>query len=564
MTAIGSTNGDVAKRSMGATFQGQAAALAAILIMALALRCAFMFIVTDSANYEGVYYLRLAENIIAGRGYVGLRENGIQFLYPPLFPGLIAFGTALFGHAEVVARIIDIMLGSALVVPAFLIGRILSGDPAAKLAALLTAVHPFLIAMSTVILTETLYALLLLIGFYAAFVATRSASPLRSAALAGACFGLAYLVRPEGLIFMAIGALGLLVAQRRPSWSGARPAGTLVLCGALLAIPYMAWLTISAGQFLIEAKSAENYAQKMQLFAHVPVGEIYFGLNDDLTPKGLSLISNLEEIKREKVTPGVALKFALGAARQTLPDLVSRLAMTAVLGNPFLAGYAFLGFIIGLRRRELWLLHAALATIIAGTAFALFLAPTQSFQDRYLFPTLMPMLIWAAIGIALLSTWIERVSHRAFASSTGNAPRAVRAVAAGLLALPLILLPIGALHDVGDFSQGWGDSHTEKELGLWLKDHGGKDHPRLMDTSPVAAFYAGGALSAFPYTTSSRALAFIATQNIDFLVISSRAANSRPYFRDWIDHGVPDARARFMNEISDGHGGRSLVYRWAQ
>jgi asparagine N-glycosylation enzyme membrane subunit Stt3 len=83
----------------------------------------------------------VAENLAAGQGYIGLSGN-LQLLYPPLFPGLIALGTALFEHAELVARIIDIVFGAALVVPTFLITRLIGGSRVAAVGALLVAFHP--------------------------------------------------------------------------------------------------------------------------------------------------------------------------------------------------------------------------------------------------------------------------------------------------------------------------------------------------------------------------------------------------------------------------------------
>jgi len=100
----------------------------------------------------------------------------------------------------------------------------------------------------------------------------------------------------------------------------------------------------------------------------------------------------------------------------------------------------------------------------------------------------------------------------------------------------------------------------EKELGLWLKSHAGVERPRIMGAGPMAAYYSGGALVLFPYTTSDRAIAFIEAQHVDFLVLPPRL--NRPYASDWIDHGVPDPRATVIYRISDPAEGDIVVYRW--
>jgi dolichyl-phosphate-mannose--protein O-mannosyl transferase len=224
----------------------------------------------------------VAENLAAGQGYIGLSGN-LQLLYPPLFPGLIALGTALFEHAELVARIIDIVFGAALVVPTFLITRLIGGSRVAAVGALLVAFHPYLMAMSTVILSETLYTFHLLAGAYCVVTSVGTYS-LPRAAVSGVCLGLAYLVRPEGMIFAILAAIALVVFWRGQAWVRLRMAAALVLCSVTLAAPYICWLSSVTAELMLEGKSADNYAAKRQLIANVPVGEWYFGIEEALNP----------------------------------------------------------------------------------------------------------------------------------------------------------------------------------------------------------------------------------------------------------------------------------------
>ena len=57
-----------------------------ILFVALSLR--FLWMTTQKSNIggEGAEYARLAENLIKGRGYVGIFGQATQLIFPPLYP----------------------------------------------------------------------------------------------------------------------------------------------------------------------------------------------------------------------------------------------------------------------------------------------------------------------------------------------------------------------------------------------------------------------------------------------------------------------------------------------
>ncbi|MBV8901742.1 MAG: glycosyltransferase family 39 protein [Verrucomicrobia bacterium] len=553
-------------RTSGSRISRSLFTLRAVIVLAFALRAGFMLVSTDSANHEGIYYLRVAENLLAGKGYVGLRENGLQLLYPPLFPGAIALATALVGNAESAARLIDLLAGTALVIPIYLIARRLGGERVALLSAFLAAVHPYLVALSTSIFSENLYLLFLLAGVYGVIGARSDARyAWCSAALAGACFGLAYLARPEGLVFAGVGAIALsLVKSGRPILR-LRLAVILAGCTAVIALPYMAWLTASTGQLLLESKSADNYAAKKQILAHVPLGEIFFGINDDLSPKGASMESNAEEIRQWHQDSYHAVRFAIETAPQSIWDVVRWLVFKRVLGGPVLVVCAITGLICGIRRREPWFIHGALLALAGGALLALLFVPTQRvFQDRYLVSFLPPMLIWSAGGIAIMSAWIgEKAVARGWVAAAGRTRRRVEVAASVLPAALLILLPLSTLRGTSEFGQGWGDSHVAKQVGLWLKGHLSGQHARVMDLTPTVAYYSGSTMACFPWTTPDKALAYIESKKIDYLVLPSRADETIPYLASWIKDGIPDKRATAIHRAQDRGGGEIVVYRWA-
>jgi len=530
--------------------------LGAIFLLALVLRLLWMFVLVDSANNEGIYYLRVAENLLAGKGYIGLRENGLQILYPPLFPYLIAGLTAIIGNAEWAARVINILVGSALILPVFLIGKQLANRQVGILAAALVAIHPFMIAMATVILSETIYMFLVMNGLFAVIRAAKTGS-IWCSVLAGFCFGLAYLARPEGLLFAVIAGVGLGVIYLRKPLSAISTGGLLLVTTVVIIAPYIVWLSDVAGEFLLESKSADNYATKSQLMAHVPPAEIFCGLNDDLTGKGSSIISNLDEIKKWHLPTVKAAKFALSTAPFSVPSTIWHLTMKRIMGNPVFILLVALGFVSGVRRRESWTVHCVLLIAVGATFLALLLAPTQMFQERYVFPCLAPMAVWCAEGLLVLGEWVNK---KAGVGSDSRWPgRTV--IVLGLIGM--IIIPLPVVRSVPDFQQGWGDNHLSKTLGYWFLKHSSVPHPRIMDINdPALAYYASGVLEPFPYAPAGKALAYIDRRKIDYLVLPSHPDSARPYVADWKQNGIPGGHAKLIYEVPDPKGGEVQVYQW--
>jgi 4-amino-4-deoxy-L-arabinose transferase-like glycosyltransferase len=146
-----------------------------ILATALVLRglCAILF--NGEIDPEGAEYARIAENILLGRGYVGIATEGVQLffppLFPPLFPLLIAGISMLIGDPETAGRTLNVFFGALLVLPVYGIARRLFDGNVGLGAAALVAVHPYLVNLSTTVYCEPTYLTLLLSAVFAAMAA---------------------------------------------------------------------------------------------------------------------------------------------------------------------------------------------------------------------------------------------------------------------------------------------------------------------------------------------------------------------------------------------------------
>lgn len=178
--------------------------------LAVALRLAYaasqppQIVVTFEA--DPLTYDQIARNLVAGRGF-----SGASFYYPPgsdvptafwdpLYPLFLAAVYTLFDHSIVAVRFVQAVLGGGAVALTYVLGRRLAGSCVGLLAAGVSAVYPFFVYYAGQVLTETLFATLILAVFVAGFRAQAAPKPV-SFLLLGLLTGLAALCRAEAFLF---------------------------------------------------------------------------------------------------------------------------------------------------------------------------------------------------------------------------------------------------------------------------------------------------------------------------------------------------------------------------
>src|SRR5262249_40004158 len=156
---------------------------------------------------EGAEYAAIARNLRHGLGYVGIATPGPELGFPPAFPILIAIASYVTGDFEWAGRLVAIVLGAALPLPVFGIASLLFARPVPLIAAAIAACHPLLVNLSIAVLSEGPYATLVLSAVYVVLLALTKPPRWTRWALAGATFGIAYLVRQEAVAPFGIGVL---------------------------------------------------------------------------------------------------------------------------------------------------------------------------------------------------------------------------------------------------------------------------------------------------------------------------------------------------------------------
>lgn len=268
--------------------------LLCIVMLGLALRLGFLAAVTLTGSLEvaeGRIFRDLALNVLQGRGLsvsaelmelppgapahvVELQrrwaESGGLFgmippgrptaFFMPLYPLFLAGVFALTGKSFLAAQLVQLLLSGLLPLIAFHLGSRAVGRDTGLAAALLTAVHPYFIYYAGLLVTQTLFVVLLGLASSAYYMLRRRPSPGR-AALLGLLLGLSFLTRTFTATFLPLLLLALVAEigfpHRFPGSGGAagrgnplrRAVGLALLAAAVFAATGAPWVIRNYGLF---------------------------------------------------------------------------------------------------------------------------------------------------------------------------------------------------------------------------------------------------------------------------------------------------------------------------
>ena len=486
-------------------------------------------------EFEGADYARLGESLLAGRGYVGM-FGGPHTVFPPLYPALIGLFTSVAGSAEGAARWISCLSGVALIWPVYGITQALGGRRSATVAAVLVALHGLLISLSSSAYSESTYFVFLLSGLYFA-LRSLSGDSLLTAVLSGAFYALAYLVRPEAVLYVAITAVfltGNALVARQKLRRAALQAGVLILTSVILAAPYVTWLSVNSGYLRWEGKSLSTGIIARRMRQGMSYLEASRGLGPNLEQAGPYLVANQFEV------PGDGAASARLSLETISSDFLPRIvevgrefAGSWPVGGPGMVILAVIGALAAFAQRR----HRALKLFFfcAGLGYVFTVLILQQRWMRHLFPLTYFLLPWAAVGVATLATFIARAIP---GETAGTRLRQTGTALATVILTALLVVPsIASVRTLGEFSQS--SDLTLKAAGTWLRDAGAEDK-RIMGLNAVIAYYAGASYSVLPWASDEQALAYIRRRQPDFIVLQTDLEYNAPYLPSWTTNGIPD------------------------
>ena len=533
--------------------------------VALALRLIWIFHWPLSIESEGVYYARIAENLLAGRGYVGAREAGKQLLYPPLYPWLIAAATAIVKNSELAGRIVSAICGSLWVIPLMFITRSVFDEASGVIAGIIGVLAPPLIGISGTVQSEPAYLVFQAAGVFFALQLWPDL-PKRAPYLAGICFGIAYLARPEASIYVVVGVLFIFLTSANRGLR-LKTAARLIIAFGLTILPYVTWLSIQTGNPRLEAKSVSNYVEATGWAAHLPPGQIFFAVDPQLNEIGLSNQSDLAMMQKTKLSTSKVFWLAMHGASVNVKRFLTTALESRLFGGSLFVLLLGIGFISPVPGKDAL---AKRAFLCAGACLSIVpLFSLHDFHDRFVFPFLTLLLPFTACGVM----YVYRSMNAIFGAWSPDTPKH-RWISGGLAASAAALLLIGylgtqahtMLHldtDVRlpeqDITLQRGDVFI-KNVGQTIRSFK-SDRALVMDGTPAIGFYAGAADWPLPYRDSDTAVRYIEKKKPDFIVLQSSKEDVFPYVKDWIEKGIPDKQAQLVYQATAPNGEIAQVYR---
>jgi hypothetical protein len=491
---------------------------------------------------DGVYYATLGKRLAEGN----LKE-GLSTFWSPLYPSLVGLSSLIFRDAQAGGKLVSVLAGGLLVVPVYLLARLLYGEDAAATAAFLVAVNPTLIQYSTRLLTESTYTLLLAVAVLKGLTALTGGG-VAAFFSTGTALGVCYLIRPE-----AAGYAGLMLAPalcaRPSSDSPATPealrnAFGLVTGFCLLSLPYILFLRRATGRWTISEKlrahvgSTESWERK---WFGLPRGRrttladrLYAGVNQKGDAPG-----------EREATPADA-RSARGMIACGLEALKSEIQLMVHRGlPPHLMILAGMGLFQAEWSKEVYLL-SFFASTLAGYALC-----ANDVSDRLLVPLLPLQLCWAAEGVTELERRLAGpVGRVRFSKALAFIKPSLRPLI--LSALTLSVMPSLAykIMTVPPHQQlGY------RLAGDWVKENSGAT-ALVMATDPYTAFYAGRRHLYLPAEEYATVIEHARREKVIYLVIDEAVVSQGR----WGDNEY--AALQFLLDEQSRHPELELVYKF--
>lgn len=465
----------------------------------------------------------------------------------PFYP----FFSALFMlpglSAEAAARLCSFVFSMLLFAAVAGIGRRIAPPVAVVAGLVLLSLDPFLTTLSYAVLTEPSYIATVYTGLWLFWSQFRNPTLWKAAAL-GVIFGLAFLNRFEGLLFLAaVPVAQLLHAFFAKTRSYSRPhllrwAAVYGMVFTMVAAPQVWRVSQKMGGFALNGRQV--WSQLLTAADGRSADEVLYGLDWSPSQINRRYLQQHPEARAALANKPDPLAFAKLAVRNV--DLISRDRLGILVG-PLAFGLFVLG-LVGLARRGRGL-DAVLVVGFLGTALTAPLLQTWLLA-RHL-AVLAPMILLVA-GIGAVEAGCVAVRGRYGAQGV---------LAASLLAVALVLA--GWLYPLSDALAGvpmTGIVYDRDSLtapAAVLAEARARDFPdappRVATRQGYIAWMSGTTIVPLPFTDYAGLVTYLRLNEADFLYLDHRLLRGRPFAAAFADpSAVPDFELIYRGAAPDG------------
>lgn len=428
---------------------------------------------------------------------------------PPLYQFMIGLFNLLIDNLEIAARSVSVFFSTTTIVPLYLLARRYFGISVAIGASLLYVFQPFMHYMSGIDLSEPTYTFMVLFGLLLA-VNGMTAGKRILLLISGIFMGLAYLTRPEALVFFAGLFLVLLVMVFVNRDDRIVPRLILLLCLTVgwlsVAVPYMVALHNITGKWQASGKIGIGMQLVKERYGIQGAYESQFMLDRDGKPFAEKVFDTPLSLLRERP------EIFWNNIRDNLREFPGKVAQNVPY---YLLLLAFIGFF---RRPEAEVFAGRLP--LYSTFFPLVSYVMFTFDPRYFYPYVPVLLIFVAAGTGWLFDCLGR--------RLLPAKYPVGLVLIAALSAYYLYLDLPRPAAPYDFTQD-GGRFDDKQVGLRLKKvipQGSK----LMTRSSRVGFYADMAVVIPPEADLPASLEFARKNGVTHIVANMQLFAMRQAF----------------------------------
>jgi hypothetical protein len=406
--------------------------------------------------YDSASYGFMARDFLKGNFI-----KGLSTAFHPFYPFLISLVSFDSANVEIAGRLISLFFGTLTLIPVFYLAKEVVGQKAAIFSSLFYSFHPYLATYSGMLLSEATYWGLLTFSVYF-FWRGLSRKKVLGCLASGACLGLSYLTRPEGIGYLVVFLVWIIIdGEMRKGWfRKCFMMGSLIIGFFILAFPYMFIIRQETGQWLISKKGIVTQSQLMK----------WVDVNEAFKNEGLKDLRK-EDIKSERMIaqPRQSTKyFNLMRTGRFVLQLFPFTLYHYFRAYHF-ALWLFLFFGLIRVRQRAGKLELFLSSLILFHIFSL--STFTGSTIRFSVPLIPLSLFWAGAGVLEIRRYLEKIKI-----STPGKWVSFLIILAILVQLPQSMRP-ERRHRA-----------DQKSVGLWIKENTPKDSI-IMSNSPIEAFY---------------------------------------------------------------------------
>ena len=564
-TQVEPTGSPASARAQLAAHVPQALTLAGLAIWALLVRLVALFQPQRIVWGDEPFYLWLGRNWLSGQGYsfTGYSDVHHTPMYP-LLSGLFYLLTRNFTQtaaqaSQLASELCYVLFGILLIIPIYLLAREMYGRGPGYAAVILLAIYP---AIATAplfwgTLTEPPYYFFVYTGLWLVLAAMRRDKAWAHVS-AGACFGLAYLTRPEAVAYVAVcgGVLALVrLFEKRLFRRTTLIALALYLLGFLaFFLPYAYYVYRQTGSWMISEKAGVTFVTCIGLsegntaaFDRATWGldntgtEVFFFSRESYHVSMIDLI---------RAYPAEFVQLLARNVRRFISSLLSSRLLSYYL-LPLLGLAFFKAAWDKARAKGELLLLSSLTPVLAFLLFFI--------QDRYIATILPTLVIWLGLGTYELGVWLRGTAENLFAGR--RLGPFWKGVLAAVPTCAVLLYLVAMQPRVLAQYTNIGSFRTEhKTIGLWMKDHIPADSV-VMSRFPAIAFYAEERWEPTPNAEYSEALYYARANHVDYWVLDEEETRDlRPQFAFLLDADQIPSELQLVHTLESTRG-KLLVFR---